>query len=223
MKNIKSILIIGLGNFGHHLCRELASMDTQIMIVDKSEDTLSDLLNIATTARVGDCTRLDVLKSLDVKNFDMCFVCLGGDSFGSALEITYNLKELGAPKVISKAEYDNHAKFFLRNGADEVIYPERDIAERVAKRITTTHALDYINIPGKLCIFEHVVPKDWVGKDIKTLNIRQRFGVNIIAVRKAGNFDSLLDPSYKFKTGDVLFTCGDESTMTKLLNKDWKK
>lgn len=219
---MKSILIIGTGNFGHHLCRELAKLDTQIMVVDKSEEAVADLLTLATQVRIGDCTKPEVLETLGVNNFDLCFVCLGGELFGSALEITYNLKQMGAARVISKAEYDNHARFFLRNGADEVIYPERDIAERVAKRITTTHALDYINIPGNLCIFEHTVPKTWVGKNIREVNARALYGINVIAVRQASGFDSLLSPDYVFSEGDVLFTCGDEKTMTKLLNKDFK-
>ena len=130
---MKSILIIGLGRFGTHLCQDLAKLDNEIMIVDKDEASLEDLLPLVVSAKIGDCTNEKVLKSLGVGNFDYCFVCIG-ENFQSSLEITSLLKDLGAKYVVSKANRDIHAKFLLRNGADEVIYPDRDIAEKVAVR-----------------------------------------------------------------------------------------
>ena len=128
---MKSILMIGMGKFGHHLCKNLCEMGNQVMIVDMDEKKLEDLLPIVTTAKIGDCTNVEVLKSLGVGNFDMCIVCIG-TNFQSSLEITSLVKELGAAYVVSKANRDIHAKFLLRNGADEVIYPDRDIAESLA-------------------------------------------------------------------------------------------
>ena len=127
---MKSILIIGLGRFGTHLCQDLAKLDNEIMIVDKDEASLEDLLPLVVSAKIGDCTNEKVLKSLGVGNFDYCFVCIG-ENFQSSLEITSLLKDLGAKYVVSKANRDIHAKFLLRNGADEVIYPDRDIAEKL--------------------------------------------------------------------------------------------
>ena len=124
---MKSILIIGLGKFGHHLCMNLAELGNEIMAVDSKEEVLEDLLSVVTSAKIGDCTNEEVLKSLGVRNFDICFVCIG-TNFQSSLEITSLVKELGAKYVVSKANRDIHAKFLLRNGADEVIYPDRDIA-----------------------------------------------------------------------------------------------
>ena len=121
---MKSILMIGMGKFGHHLCKNLCEMGNQVMIVDMDEKKLEDLLPIVTTAKIGDCTNVEVLKSLGVGNFDMCIVCIG-TNFQSSLEITSLVKELGAAYVVSKANRDIHAKFLLRNGADEVIYPGR--------------------------------------------------------------------------------------------------
>ena len=128
---MKSFLIIGMGRFGSHLCRNLAELGNEIMIVDENEELLEPLLPYVTSAKIGDCTKEDVLKSLGVNNFDKCFVCIG-TNFQSSLEITSLLKELGAKYVISKATRDVHAKFLLRNGADEIVYPDRDIAEKCA-------------------------------------------------------------------------------------------
>ena len=123
---MKSILIIGMGRFGHHLCQNLAALGNDVMVVDQKEEVLEDLLPIVTSAKIGDCTNEAVLRSLGIANFDICFVCIG-TNFQSSLEITSLVKELGGRRVISKANRDIHAKFLLRNGADEVIYPDRDI------------------------------------------------------------------------------------------------
>ena len=128
---MKSVLIIGLGRFGHHLCIDMANRGNEVMVIDKDEKKTPDLLEYATAVRVGDCTNEEVLRSLGVGNFDLCFVCIGSN-FQSSLEITSLVKELGAKHVVSKANRDIHAKFLLRNGADEVFYPDRDIAERLA-------------------------------------------------------------------------------------------
>lgn len=141
---MKSILIIGLGRFGTHLCQDLAKLDNEIMIVDKDEASLEDLLPLVVSAKIGDCTNEKVLKSLGVGNFDYCFVCIG-ENFQSSLEITSLLKDLGAKYVVSKANRDIHAKFLLRNGADEVIYPDRDIAEKVAVRFSANRSLTMWN------------------------------------------------------------------------------
>ena len=126
---MKSILIIGIGRFGSHLCMNLSRLDNEIMIVDQDEAKLEDLLPFVVSAKIGDCTNEKVLKSLGVGNFDLCFVCIG-NNFQSSLEITSQLRELGAKYIVSKANRDIHAKFLLKNGADEVIYPDRDIAEK---------------------------------------------------------------------------------------------
>lgn len=142
---MKSVLIIGLGRFGHHLCRNMAELGNEVMIVDQREEVLEDLLPIVTSAKIGDCTNEEVLRSLGVANFDLCFVCIG-TNFQSSLEITSLVKEMGARCVISKANRDIHAKFLLKNGADEVIYPDRDIAEKLAVRHSANHVLSLIHI-----------------------------------------------------------------------------
>ena len=165
---MKSILIIGMGRFGQHLCRNLLKLGNDVMIVDQKEETLEELFPLVTSAKIGDCTKLDVLKSFGVGNFDVCVVCIG-TNFQTSLEITSLLKELGAKRVISKAARDVHAKFLLRNGADEVIYPERDIAERLAVRVTANHVFDYIEM-GDYGIYEIPTLKEWQGRTIKDVN-----------------------------------------------------
>ena len=148
---MKTILMIGMGKFGHHLCQNLARLGNEIMIVDDREEVLEDLLPVVTSAKIGDCTNEEVLKSLGVRNFDLCFVCIG-TNFQSSLEITSLLKEMGAKYVISKANRDIHAKFLLRNGADEVIYPDRDIAEKLAVKVSANHVFDYIELTEEYSI-----------------------------------------------------------------------
>ena len=139
---MKSILIIGMGRFGRHLCKNLSQLGNQVMIVDEKEENLEEMLPYVVSAKIGDCTNENVLKSLGISNFDLCFVCIG-TNFQSSLEITSLVKELGGRHVVSKANRDIHAKFLLRNGADEVIYPDRDIAEKLAVRYSANHCLLY--------------------------------------------------------------------------------
>ena len=179
---MKSILIIGMGKFGHHLCSNLAKLENEIMIVDEKEEMLEDLLPIVTSAKIGDCTNEEVLRSLGIRNFDICFVCIG-TNFQSSLEITSLIKEMGAKYVISKANRDIHAKFLLRNGADEVIYPDRDIAEKLAVRVSANHVFDYIELTDEYSIYETPPLPQWVGKSIKDSDIRRLYGISVIAVK----------------------------------------
>ena len=150
---MKSILIIGMGRFGHHLCYNLARLGNQIMIVDEVEERLEPMLPYVVSPKIGDCTNEAVLQSLGISNFDICFICIG-TNFQSSLEITSLVKEMGAKRVISKATRDIHAKFLLRNGADEVIYPDRDIAEKLAVRYSANHVFDYIELAEGYSIYE---------------------------------------------------------------------
>ena len=163
---MKSVLIIGMGRFGHHLCMNMLNLKNEVMIVDIDEKKMEDLVPDVTSAKIGDCTNEEVLKSFGVGNFDLCFVCIG-TNFQSSLEITSLLKELGAKHVISKANRDVHAKFLLRNGADEVIYPDRDIAERMAVRYSANHVFDYIELTDEYSIYEIPPVERWIGKSIK--------------------------------------------------------
>lgn len=213
---MKSILIIGLGRFGHHLCTEMARLGNEVMIIDKDESATEDLLNYATAVKVGDCTNEDVLRSLGVGNFDICFVCIGAN-FQSSLEITSLVKELGANYVVSKANRDIHAKFLLRNGADEVFYPDRDIAERLAVKYSANHVFDYFELSKDYSIFEIQPRADWIGKTIGQANIRALYHVNIFGIRKGSELIVLPRTDYVMKKEDHLMVVGLTKDIDKLL------
>ena len=180
---MKSFLIIGMGKFGHHMCENLAELGNELMVVDELEEKVEDVLDIVISAKVGDCTRRDVLDSFGVDNFDACFVCIQ-ENFQSSLEITYNLSELGAKNIISLASTDIHAKFLLRNGANHVIYPERDMANRVAVSMSNDSIFDYIQLNSKYSIMEVKPLKDWIGKNVVQANIRAKYHMNVLAVKE---------------------------------------
>lgn len=215
---MKSILMIGMGKFGHLLCENMARLDNEIMIVDEREEALADLVNIVTSAEIGDCTNVEVLKSLGVRNFDICFVCISGN-FQDSLEITSLLKELGAKYVVSKAERDIQAKFLLRNGADEVIYPERDTAERAAERYSKDHVFDYVELTEDYGIYEIPVYKGWIGKSIRDLDIRAKYKLNILGIKKEEELDLMPPASYVFDETQHLLVIGRSEDVETVLRK----
>ena len=198
---MKSVLIIGLGRFGHHLCMDMANRGNEVMVIDKDEKKTPDLLEYATAVRVGDCTNEEVLRSLGVGNFDLCFVCIGSN-FQSSLEITSLVKELGAKRVISKVTRDIQAKFLLRNGADEVIYPDKDIAEKWAERYSLDNIFDYIDLPGPYGIYEISPLQEWVGKSIRESNIAAKYKVSILGIRRSGDEEMNIMPSADYVIQD---------------------
>lgn len=214
---MKSVLIIGMGKFGHHLCKDLIALDNDVMIIDQQEERVSDMISLVTNVQIGDCTNPQVIKNLGVGNFDIVFVCIG-TNFQSSLEITSLVKEMGARYVISKANRDVHAKFLLRNGADEVIYPDRDIAEKLARRCSANHVFDYIELDDEYSIYEIPTAKEWVGHSIRDIDIRKKYGVNIIGTKMGEATNILPEPDYIFKDGEHLMIIGDSETVGKLLN-----
>ena len=161
---MKSFLLIGLGRFGRHIAMQLNAQGHQIMAVDSNEDRVNDVLDIVTNAQIGDSTNAEFLKALGVRNFDVCIVAISGD-FQSSLETTSLLKELGAQLVVSRAERDVQAKFLLRNGADEVLYPEKQLAKWAAVRYGSSHLVDYVELDANNAIMEVPTPENWVGPD----------------------------------------------------------
>ena len=215
---MKSILIIGLGRFGSHLCKDLSRLDNEIMIVDQDESKLEDLLPLVVSAKIGDCTNEKVLKSLGVGNFDICFVCIG-NNFQSSLEITSQLKELGATYVVSKANRDIHAKFLLRNGADEVIYPDRDIAEKVAVRFSANQVFDYVELGNGYSIYEIAPLPEWIGRSIMDVNFRAAYHANIIGIKSDGNMKLTPGPEYVFQKEEHLMVLGHQRDIEKIVKK----
>ncbi len=182
---MKSVLLIGLGRFGKSIAEKLNEMHHQIMAVDKDESRVNDVLPLVTDAQIGDSTNEAFLRSLGVDNYDVCFVAIGED-FQSSLETTSLLKELGAKKVISRASRGVHRKFLLRNGADDVVYPERQLAAWTAVRHTTDLIQDYIALDEEYAIYDLFVPAEWNGKTVGGLDIRKKYNLNLLAVRSSG-------------------------------------
>ena len=190
---MKSILLIGLGRFGRHIAQELNELGHQVMAIDSNEDRVNAVLSYVTNAQIGDSTSEYFLRSLGVGNFDVCIVTIGGN-FQNSLETTSLLKELGAKLVVSRAESDVQEKFLLRNGADEVIYPEKQVANWAAIRYTADHIRDYIEVDEGHAIFEVEVPKGWIGKTVGELDIRRKYSINIMATKENGKINMAVSP-----------------------------
>lgn len=214
---MKSILIIGMGRFGNHLCRKMVELKNQVMIIDTDEEKLKAMMPVVTSAKIGDCTDIEVLKSIGVSNFDLCFVCIG-TNFQSSLEITSLLKENGAKYVISKATRDIQAKFLLRNGADEVIYPDRDMAEKTAMRYSADHIFDYIELDEEYSVYEIPVLSKWLGKSIRELNFRVKYNVSILGTKDEHDKMQLMPGAdYIFKENEHLMVIGKNEDVNRIL------
>ena len=211
---MKNILLIGLGRFGRHIAMELSELGHEIMAVDVNEGRVDKFLPYVTNAQIGDSTNAEFLESLGIGNYDICFVTIGG-SFQNSLETTSLLKELGAKMVISRAERDVQEKFLLRNGADKVIYPEKQVAKWASIRYTDDHILDYMEVDASHAIFEVEVPKEWIGKTVGELDIRRKYDINILAIKNNGELSMAISPD-TFFTGDItLLVIGEHKAIKK--------
>ena len=190
---MKNILLIGLGRFGRHIALQLNKLGHEVMAVDSNEERVNEILPIVTNAQIGDSTNTEFLRSLGIGNFDVCIVTIGGN-FQNSLETTSLLKELGAKLVVSRAERDVQEKFLLRNGADEVVYPEKQVANWAAIRYTADHIRDYIEVDEAHAIFEVEVPEGWVGKTVGELDIRRKYSINIMATKENGKINMAVSP-----------------------------
>lgn len=215
---MKSVLIIGLGRFGIHLSNKFMELGNEVMVVDKDEQTITNVSSSVTSAQIADCTNEEVLDSLGVSNFDVCFVCVG-TSFQDSLEITSHLKELGAKRVISKARDSVHAKFLLRNGADEIVYPERDSAQRLASRLSANNVFDYIELSQEYSIYEIPPMEAWLGKTIAQVNVRNKYHVNILAFKRDGALNPLPGADHLFVPGEHLLVLAHREDIGRLLKK----
>lgn len=204
---MKSILLIGLGRFGKHIAIHLNQLGHQVMAVDSVEERVEAVLPFVTNAQIGDSTSADFLKSLGVQNYDVCIVAIGND-FQSSLETTSLLKELGAKMVVSRAARDVHAKFLLRNGADEVVYPEKQLAKWTAIRYSADHILDYIELDEDHAIFEIPVPREWARRTIGQVDIRKRYSITILGVKQGGKLALSLSPDTLLPEGATLLVLG---------------
>ena len=204
---MKYILLIGLGRFGRHIALQLNKLGHEVMAVDSNEERVNKILPIVTNAQIGDSTNTEFLKSLGIGNFDVCIVTIGGN-FQNSLETTSLLKELGAKLVVSRAERDVQEKFLLRNGADEVIYPEKQVANWAAIRYTADHVRDYIEVDEAHAIFEVEVPEGWIGKTVGELDIRRKYSINIMATKENGKINMAVSPDTVLTDNITLLVLG---------------
>ena len=211
---MKSILLIGLGRFGKHIAIHLNQLGHQVMAVDHVEERVEAVLPFVTNAQIGDSTNADFLESLGIRNYDVCIVAIGND-FQSSLETTSLLKELGARLVVARAARDVQAKFLLRNGADEVVYPEKQLAKWTAIRYTADHILDYIELDADHAMFEIPVPTDWAGRTIGQIDIRKKYKINIMGVKKKGKLELSISPDTVLEAGETMLVLGRNRDLQK--------
>jgi len=209
---MKSVLLIGLGHFGKHIAMKLNDLEHQILAVDLNEERIQEALPYVTEAQIGDSTNREFLLSLGVRNFDVCIVTIG-DNFQNSLETVWLLKELGAEKVIARASQEMQEKFLLRNGADEVVYPEKQLASWMAIRCTSEHILEYVELDDDYAILELEVPQIWDGKTIVELDIRRRYSINVLGVRDNGKLNMDIKPDMRLRAQQSILVVGHEKAI----------
>lgn len=214
---MKNILLIGLGRFGKHIAMQLNEMGHEIMAVDINEERVNRILPFVTNAQIGDSTDASFLESLGIGNFDICFVTIGG-SFQNSLETTSLLKELGANLVISRAERDVQEKILLRNGADRVVYPEKQVAKWASIRYADDHILDYMEVDASHAIFEVAIPDEWIGRSVGELDIRRRYNINILAVKKEREVSVTISVDTVLEADSTLLVLGDYKAIQKFFH-----
>lgn len=211
---MKSILVIGAGKFGHHIAEYLCDMGNDVMLLDKNANLIEEYADKVTNAEIGDFTLKNNLAALDVKDYDYIFVCIG--DFQDSLVVTSYLKELGAGYIIGKASSLIHEKFLLQNGADEVIYPERDIAYRMAVEFDNNSIFDYFQLSGDTGIYEISPPDKWIGKSLSSINVRKTHGITVIASKSNEKITPISSPDYVFSKAEHIIVMGDKSTIKKI-------
>lgn len=211
---MKSVLLIGLGRFGRHIAMKLYDLNHQVMAIDQNEERVNAVLPFVTNAQIGDSTSEEFLSSLGIRNFDACIVTIG-DNFQNSLETASLLKELGAKKVVARAATGVQEKFLLRNGADEVVYPEKQLAAWTAIRCTSEHVLEYIELDKDYSIFELEIPAEWSGKSIIQINIRQKYGINILGIRENGRLNMNITPDTLLDSGKSVLVLGNQKQIQK--------
>lgn len=211
---MKSILLIGLGRFGRYIAMKLNELDHQVLAVDESEERVNETLPYVTHVQIGDSTNREFLASLGVAHFDACIVAIG-DNFQNSLETVWLLRELGARKVIARASQELQEKFLLKNGADEVVYPEKQLASWTAIRCASRHVLEYIELDDRNAILELEVPEQWYGKTIVQLDVRRRYGISILGVRSHGKLNMTVLPDMTLDQSQSILVLGEEKAIQK--------
>ena len=213
---MKSILIIGLGRFGRHMAEKFSEQNNDVMAIDINEERVNNVLSIVTNALIGDATNERFMETVGVRDFDLCVVAIG-DNFQSSLETTALLKDLGAKFVLARASRDVHAKFLLRNGADDVIYTEKETAERLAVKYGSDNIFNYIELNDEYSIYEIAVPAAWLNKSILKVNVRSKYGISILATKQGNNIFPLPKPEHVFTDSETLMILGKNEDISRFI------
>lgn len=213
---MKSILVIGLGRFGRHMAKKFSEQNNDVMAIDINEERINNVLSVVTNALIGDATNEQFMETIGVRDFDLCVVAIG-DNFQSSLETTALLKDLGAKFVLARASRDVHAKFLLRNGADDVIYPEKETAERLAVKYGSDNIFNYIELNDEYSIYEIAVPSSWLNKSILKVNVRSKYGISILATKQGNNIFPLPKPEHVFTDSESLMILGKNEDVSRFI------
>jgi len=200
---MKSFAVLGLGRFGKSLAQTLYKLGHEVIAIDKDEDVVQEISDHVTHAVVGDFEDEDVLKSIGIRNFDTAIVAVADDIQVSIL-VTMMLKELGIKNVIAKAQSNIHARLLAKVGADSIVFPERDMAVKMAYTLTSSNFVDNIALSDEYCITELFVPEAWVNKSIRELHIRERYNINILALKRDKNVMVNISPDEIMQKNDVV-------------------
>lgn len=213
---MKSILVIGLGRFGRHMAKKFSEQNNDVMAIDINEERINNVLSVVTNALIGDATNEQFMETIGVRDFDLCVVAIG-DNFQSSLETTALLKDLGAKFILARASRDVHAKFLLRNGADDVIYTEKETAERLAVKYGSDNIFNYIELNEEYSIYEIAVPSSWLNKSILKVNVRSKYGINILATKQGNNIFPLPKPEHVFTDSESLMILGKNEDVSRFI------
>ncbi len=213
---MKSILIVGLGRFGRHMAHKLVEQGNSVLAVERSEERADNAINIVPNIQIGDAANEVFAQSLGVSNFDLCVIAIG-DDFQTSLEITVLFKDLGAKFILARASREVHRKLLLRNGADHVVYAEREMAERLAVKYGSKNLFDYIELTPEAAIYEMRVPESWYGKTILEKSVRTRYHISILATKKNGEITPLPQPEHVFSSDETLIVFGGKKAARDLL------
>ena len=213
---MKSILVIGLGRFGRHMAKKFSEQNNDVMAIDINEERINNVLSVVTNALIGDATNERFMETIGVRDFDLCVVAIG-DNFQSSLETTALLKDLGVKFVLARASRDVHAKFLLRNGADDVIYTEKETAERLAVKYGSDNIFNYIELNDEYSIYEIAVPSSWLNKSILKVNVRSKYGISILATKQGNNIYPLPKPEHVFTDSESLMILGKNEDVSRFI------
>ena len=215
---MKSFVVIGLGRFGTRIARKLYDMNCEVLAVDMDNEKIQQIADNVTQAVVGDARDKDVLRALGVRNSDCVIVAMAGD-LSTSIFVTMNLKELDVPHIVVKAQGTMHQRILEKLGADTVVIPEREMADRLAHKLVEPSILDFIDLSEDYSLVEEQAPSSWFNKSIRDLSVRARLGINIIAVKNGESFNIAPGADYIVRDGDVLIIVGKNDALAKLRKK----